>query len=206
MIDTAIAKGISHIVFSSVDRGGESHSWTNPTTVPHFAAKHRVELHLREATQGTRTQWTILRPAGFMDNYSPDLFGKVMGGLWATMATEKKMQLVCVQDIGRIAAHALLDVAKWNGRAVGIAGDELTFGEADVIFQRVMGYRMPRTWDVVGRLLRWGVDDAAKSMDWFEKVGFGVDMEGLREEGFEVLSFERWLEQSRGDGGGGGDG
>lgn len=45
MIDAAIENGISHVVFSSVDRGGESHSWTNPTTVPHFAASAPAHAH-----------------------------------------------------------------------------------------------------------------------------------------------------------------
>lgn len=81
VINAAVAHGIPHIVFSSVDRGGETRSHTNPTTVPHFAAKHRVELHLRKVTEGTQTDWTILRPAGFMDNYAPGLFGSMMAGL-----------------------------------------------------------------------------------------------------------------------------
>ncbi|KAJ4287533.1 hypothetical protein N0V90_012236 [Kalmusia sp. IMI 367209] len=197
MIDAATAHSISHIVFSSVDRGGESASWVNATTVPHFAAKHRIESYLREKTQGTRTEWTILRPAGFMDNYNPDFFGKMMAGLWQTMQADKKMQLVSVKDIGIVAANVLTDVKRWKERAVGIAGDELTFSQADTIFQTVCGYKMPRIWDMPSRALRWGVDDAGKSMDWFEKEGFKVDMEVLKAEGFEVQSFEQWLRSSK---------
>jgi uncharacterized protein YbjT (DUF2867 family) len=193
MIDAAIARGVSHIVFSSVDRGGESLSWTNATTVPHFAAKHRIEIHLREVAQGTKTQWTILRPTGFMDNYTPDFFGKMMAGLWATMPADRKMQLVSVKDIGIFAAKALLSVEEWKSRAVGIAGDDLTFNQADAIFQSVLGYPMPRVWNIPSRALRWGVDDAGKSMDWFEKVGFGADIQALRSEGVEVQNFEQWL-------------
>ncbi|KAK7187239.1 hypothetical protein DPSP01_003958 [Paraphaeosphaeria sporulosa] len=193
MIDAATAHGVSHIVFSSVDRGGESASWENPTTVPHFAAKHRIELYLKEKTQGTCTEWTILRPAGFMDNYNPDFFGKMMAGLWATMQADKTMQLVSVQDIGIVAARALTNVQSWKGRALGIAGDKLTFTQADDVFQTVRGHRMPRIWDIPSRALRWAVDDAKTSMDWFEKEGFKVDMEALRAEGFEVQSFEQWL-------------
>jgi uncharacterized protein YbjT (DUF2867 family) len=197
MIDAATAHGVSHIVFSSVDRGGESASWENATTVPHFAAKHRVELYLREKTQCTRTAWTILRPAGFMDNYSPDFFGKMMAGLWATMPAGKKMQFVSVKDIGIVAARALTDVRGWKGRAVGVAGDELTFSQADDISWTVRGYGMPKVWDMPSRALRWAVDDARTSMDWFEKEGFRVDMEALKAEGFEVQNFEQWLGSSR---------
>ncbi|KAF2443867.1 NAD(P)-binding protein [Karstenula rhodostoma CBS 690.94] len=197
MIDAASAHGVAHIVFSSVDRGGESVSWENATTVPHFAAKHRIELYLKEKTRGTHTEWTILRPAGFMDNYNPDLFGKMMAGLWATMQADKKMQLVSVKDIGIVAASVLTDVKRWKGRALGIAGDDLTFAQADAIFQTVRGHGMPRIWDIPSRALRWVVDDAQKSMDWFEKEGFRVDVEVLKAEGFEVQTFEQWLSCSK---------
>jgi uncharacterized protein YbjT (DUF2867 family) len=100
-------------------RGGESVSWENATTVPHFAAKHRVELYLQDKTRDTRTKWTILRPVGFMEDYSPDFFRKMMAGLWATMPTAKKMQLVSVKDIGIVAASVLTDMRRWEGKAVG---------------------------------------------------------------------------------------
>ncbi|CAO2657039.1 Nn.00g058420.m01.CDS01 [Neocucurbitaria sp. VM-36] len=196
LIEAAITHGIPHIVLSSVDRGGEEPSWTNPTTIPHFAAKHRIELHLREACLTTRTQWTILRPAGFIDNYTPGFFGKMMAGLWATMPADRKMQLVSVHDIGMLAAEPLVDPDSWVGRAVGIAGDDLTFQEGNAVFRKVVGYDMPKTWGLMSRGVRWGIDDASKSMDWFERVGFGVDIEMLRRKGYEVQSFEDWLRTS----------
>lgn len=196
LIDAAIAHGIPHIVFSSVDRGGDEASWVRPTTIPHFAAKRAIELHLREAAVDTRTQWTVLRPAGFMDNYAPGFFGTMMAGLWATMPAHRRMQLVSVHDIGKVAAGALVDPARWAGRAVGLAGDELTFGEASAIFKRTVGYEMPQTWGLVSRGVRWAVNDAGKSMEWFEDVGFGVDIEALRNEGLDVQNFEDWLRTS----------
>ena len=196
MIDAAISHKISHIVFSSVDRGGESASWENATTVPHFAAKHRIELYLREKTSGTSTEWTIIRPAGFMDNYNPDLFGRMMAGLWATMPAERKMQLVSVKDIGVVAASVLTDVKRWTGRAVGIAGDDLTFREADEVFQRLLAQDMPRIWGIPSRALRWAIEDARTSMDWFEKEGFKVDMKILKAEGFKVQNFDQWVRSS----------
>jgi hypothetical protein len=33
-------------------------------------------------------------------------------------------------------------------------------------------------------------------MEWFENVGFGVDMEVLRSEGLEFQDFEGWLRGS----------
>ncbi|RYP32904.1 hypothetical protein DL767_004994 [Monosporascus sp. MG133] len=106
--------------------------------------------------------------------------------------------LVSVRDIGRFAARALLDPGAWAGRAVGLAGDELTFAEAADIFRRIVGHGMPRLWAPLGRGVRWLVDDAGKSMDWFERVGFGVDIDALRREDEQVQDFESWLRTSSG--------
>ncbi|KAL0943827.1 NmrA-like family protein [Colletotrichum truncatum] len=201
LIDAAIAHGVPHIVFSSVDRGGDETSWTNPTPVPHFAAKHRVELHLRDKSAGTGTEWTILRPSGFMDQYLPSAgtMGAVMGGLWATMPRDKRLQLVSARDIGLFAARALAEgPGKWAGKALALAGDDISFGEAEETFRRVVGKEMPRTWGFVGHAVRWAFEDAGRSMEWFEKEGYKADVEMLREMEPRLQSWETWLRESSG--------
>ncbi|GJC81930.1 hypothetical protein ColLi_04768 [Colletotrichum liriopes] len=195
LIDAAIANSVPHIVFSSVDRGGEDASWENPTAVPHFAAKHRVELHLRDKARGTATRWTILRPTGFMDNYVPSAgaMGPVMGGLWATMPRDRKMQLVSARDIGLLAARALID-----GPEGGLAGDEISFAEAEEVFQRVVGRTMPQTWGGVGRVVRWAFEDAGRSMEWFEGEGYKADVEKLRAMEPRLQTWEAWLRETSG--------
>jgi uncharacterized protein YbjT (DUF2867 family) len=201
LIDAAVTSSnkVDHIVFSSVDRGGNKESWTQPTTVPHFAAKHRIELHLRDACDGAGKRWTILRPTGFMDNYNPGFFGSMMASLWAAgMPPERKMQLVSTHDIGVFAAKALLDPGKWAGRAVGLAGDELTLGEAQAVFERAVGQQMPTTWGFVAKGVMWWVEEARVSFEWFARVGFGVDMDMLRNEEPRLQTFEEWLGQQSG--------
>ncbi|KAH9241435.1 hypothetical protein K456DRAFT_29877 [Colletotrichum gloeosporioides 23] len=201
LIDAAIASRVPHIVFTSVDRGGDETSWENPTDVPHFAAKHRVELHLRDTAAGTGTRWTVLRPSGFMDQYLPGAgaMGAVMGGLWATMPRDRKLQLVSARDIGVFAARALMEGPDgWGGRAIALAGDEISFAEAEETFEKVVGRAMPQTWTVVGRAVRWAVEDAGRSMDWFEKEGYKADIEKLRELEPGLQTWEMWLRESSG--------
>lgn len=76
LVDAAAAHARSasgrkvHFVFSSVDRGGEPASWDTPTDIEHFEQKHNVEVHLRNACDGSggALTYTILRPVAFMDN------------------------------------------------------------------------------------------------------------------------------------------
>ena len=72
LVDGALANGVTHFVYTSVDRHG-ARSPENPTHVPHFITKHNVEKHLEKATEsGEKMSYTILRPVAFMDNFGPD--------------------------------------------------------------------------------------------------------------------------------------
>lgn len=199
LIDAALKpeRQVDHVVFSSVDRGGEIVSWDNPTDVPHFAAKHRIEHHLRQACEKAGKRWTILRPTGFMDNYSPNFFGKLMATLWETsMPAECKMQLVSTHDIGVFAAKALLQPDRWSGRAVGLAGDEVTFAEFQHKFKETVGFDLPTTYTLVARPVIWWVEEARRSFEWFSTAGYRVDIDQLRQEEPALQTVEDWLAES----------
>lgn len=70
MVDAAVKAGVKHFVYSSVERGGDEHSWENPTPIPHFASKHEIEHHLKD-TAG-EMGWTILRPGMSMSSSLPN--------------------------------------------------------------------------------------------------------------------------------------
>jgi nucleoside-diphosphate-sugar epimerase len=42
LIDESIKEGVTHFVYSSVDRGGNERSFENPTPIPHFQSKRRI--------------------------------------------------------------------------------------------------------------------------------------------------------------------
>lgn len=199
MINAAVASGskISHIVFSSVDRGGDAASWTEPTRVPHFAAKHRIELQLRRLCEESDVQWTILRPTAFMDTYNPGFFGKMMASLWAAgMPEDRRMQLISTHDIGIFAAKALLDPRKWASRAVALAGDDLSISELQDMFRQTVDQDLPQTYGVFAKAILWWVEDARMSFEWFRTVGYGADIAELRKEEPELQDFKTWLQQS----------
>ncbi|XXG97276.1 hypothetical protein Hte_003572 [Hypoxylon texense] len=194
-----------HFVFSSVDRGGEPTSWDSPTDVEHFAQKHNIEVHLREACEGSggKLTYTILRPVAFMDNLNPGTFGTIFAALWYTMPSSRKLQIVSVRDIGLFAAQALLhpDSPDYRGRAIGLAGDELTLDEARAVFRRAAGdggRELPQAWSVVG----WAVRNVLAGRHvgamfaWFERVGYGVDVAALRRREPRLQDLETWLRES----------
>jgi len=203
LIDFACSEGskVNHVVFSSVDRGGDDISWSTPTPVQHFAAKHRIELYLRDACEKSAgsIRWTILRPTGFMDNYNPGSFGSLMASLWAKgMPADQKMQLVSTHDIGVFAARALLDPQGWNGKAIGLAGCEMSFEDVKTAFREVVKKELPTTWAFVAHGVLWWVPEAKTSFEWFRECGYRADIEGLKRLEPGLQDFKTWLKESSG--------
>ncbi|RSL82487.1 hypothetical protein CEP51_005117 [Fusarium floridanum] len=198
LIEAATAHStVDHIVFTSVDRGGDVVSWSQPTEVPHFAAKHRIELRLRQLCEELGKRWTILRPTGFMDSYNPGFFGQLMASLWAAgMPADRKMQMISTHDIGIFAAKALLDPEGWASKAIALAGDELNFSELEEVFQRTVGEPLPQTYRAVSYPVLWMVSDASKSFEWFRTAGWDADIALLREQEPGLQTFEKWLRES----------
>lgn len=126
----------------------------------------------------------------------------VFASLWSTLPASRKLQLVSVRDIGLFGAQALLSptTPKFLNRAIGLAGDNLTLGEARAIYRRVSRdhQELPQAWWIVGWAVRGLI--AAKHVGamlrWFETDGYGVDVEKLREEEPRVQDFETWLRES----------
>lgn len=198
LIDAAVAHGVTHVVFTSVDRGGDEKSWSNPTGVKHFYQKHNIELHLRDKAEkeGSFT-WTILRPVAFLDNMNPGGFVAMFIAFWAaSLSPTTKLQLVSTRDIGLFAAKALTDPSAWSGKAISLAGDELTLDEVRSVFRKVKGKDLPQSWAILANLVLWAVGDVGLMFKFFEKEGYGADITALREMEPSLQNFESWLKES----------
>ena len=158
-----------------------------------------VEHHLRKTcTENPSMTYTILRPVAFMDNLNPTSgFGPVFTAMWKTMPQDKKLQLVSVRDIGVFAVNALVrQPEKYRNRALGLAGDELTLLDLRSIYRKVAGTQIPQAWSIVGYGIRYAVKELRKMFNFFEKEGYGVDIQKLRAEEPRLQDFETWLKES----------
>jgi uncharacterized protein YbjT (DUF2867 family) len=204
VIDAAVEHGVQHFVYSSVERGGDELSWDNPTTVPHFQTKYRIEQHLKEVTgegkPGAAMGWTVLRPVAFMENLAPGFATKVFVAAMKNYLGEsdKAVQWVAVSDIGVFAAKAFIDPETWNRKAVGLAGDELTMAQLDRAFVKVTGSPAPVTFWFLGSVLTRMVQDLRMMLEWFASHGYGVKIAELRRKHPDLLTMEEWLSKKSG--------
>jgi uncharacterized protein YbjT (DUF2867 family) len=200
LIDESIKEGVTHFVYSSVDRGGNEQSFETGTPIPHFQTKLTIEQHLLEKAgkDGERMGWTILRPVAFMDNLEPGMKTKVFLAALRDTLKGKSLQWVSCEDIGLFGAKAFREHSKWNARAEGLAGSELTFDEMSGCFERVIGSPVPVAYSFMGSALMWTVTELNLMITWFATGGYGVDVARLKKEEPQLCDFETWLSQRSG--------
>ena len=184
LADAAKRSRVSHFVYSSVG------SADRRTGIPHFESKFRIEEHVRSS--GLR--YTILRPVFFMENWLGMRDSIEPGVLALPLDPETRLQMIAVRDIGVFATMSFERSGHWEGRAVDIAGDELSMHEiADSLGRlagRAIGYRhIP--WE---QFEQTAGHDMTLMYRWFQDAGYNVDIAALRQEHPNLMSFERWLQ------------
>ena len=182
--------GIQHLLYQSV---GSAH---RNTGIPHFDNKWRVEQTIRELGFPS---WTVLRPVFFMDNLlSPWFKPSIQQGMLALgIRPDTRLQMIAVRDIGKYGLRAFERQEAVNGRAIDIAGDELTGPEAAAILSEVIGRRI--TFESVPLAqVRASSEEFAIMYEWFDAVGYDADIEGTaRELDVSPTRFSEWAAEQR---------
>lgn len=200
LIDESVKEGVTHFVYSSVDRGGNQRSFENTTPIPHFQSKYEIEKHLLEQAgkKGEVMGWTILRPVAFMDNLEPGFKTKVFLAALRDTLQDKPLQWVSVEDIGIFGAKAFVNHKQWNARAEALAGSELTIDEMSACFECVIGSPVPATYSFFGAALKYMVTELNLMITWFATEGYGADIGKLKKEEPKLCDFETWLGERSG--------
>lgn len=197
LAEAAAKNGVKHFIYTSADRGGPERSDRDATPIPHFISKFHIEERLRSVAAETKgdMRWTIIRPVAFMENLTPDFFGKVFGTAWRL--NRRKLQIVSTDSIGILAAEAFIHPEEFASRSISLATDSLSFEEANAIFKGRFGRDMPTTSDVVGRLVLLAAWKQLGIMfKWIREEGFGADPGEFIHRYPGMQTFEQWLEQS----------
>jgi uncharacterized protein YbjT (DUF2867 family) len=165
------AAGLRHIVFTSATNADRD------TGIPHFDSKFRIERHL--AAQ--HVPWTVLGPAAFMDQYAESWHRSSYerGVLSVPLPPDKPLALIAAADIGAFAAHVLTHPARFAGRRIDLASDELTGPEIARVLGTALGRELRYEEAPIEVAERYSPDLAAM-FRYFSRVGMAVDVEALR--------------------------
>jgi uncharacterized protein YbjT (DUF2867 family) len=186
--EIARRQGVQHYVYSSV---GSAH---RSTGIPHFDNKWRVE----ETVRGLGfPSYTILRPVFFMENWISPWFkpGIDQGKLMVGLRPETVLQMIAVEDIGRYGRLAFERHQELNGRAIDIAGDQLTMPQMASILSEITGRQI--TFERVPlEQVREFSEDFALMLEWFDAVGYNADIVALEEQyGMRPTRLQEWAKQ-----------
>jgi len=188
--DAAKAANVRHLVYSSVG-GVESqnrfyldHGW-GPVD------KWQIEQHIRDLGVPA----TILRPAGFMEDFtSPTRFFQ-NGSLNVPWHDDLVMQLIAIDDIGAFAALAFAEPDTHLGRAMEITGDRLTAPQVAGALSTAVGRQIPHT-QIPLRLLWEHHPAAAKVFTWANEAYYDTSLTPLRNAYAGLMDFSTWLDRS----------
>ncbi|HEX3990226.1 MAG TPA: NmrA family NAD(P)-binding protein, partial [Acetobacteraceae bacterium] len=110
---------------------------------------------------------------------------------WA-LGQSTKLQMIAVDDIGWFGARAFTDSAALNRREIDLAGDVRTMAEAAEILTKALGRPIAFTQTPIEQVRQYS-NDMALMFEWFERVGYSVDIAGLeREFGRALTKLPEW--------------
>ena len=177
--------GVQHFVYTSVG------SADRKTGIPHFENKYRVEETVRSLQFPSHV---ILRPVFFMENLVSPWFKPSIdaGKLAIAMKPDTVLQQIAVADIGKYGLWAFENPEKLNRREIDIAGDALTMPQTAKAISEA-ARRKVEFVQVPIEEVRKGSEDFALMLEWFDRVGYDVDIPAQsRESGIRPTTFQGW--------------
>ncbi|GGA79247.1 hypothetical protein GCM10011491_03100 [Brucella endophytica] len=128
--DSALRQGVRHLVYSSGGAAGKG-----PTGMGHFDSKSEIEAYV----QSLPIMNTITRPASFMEMMLLPGMGLPQGEFTFFMRPEQSMQMIALDDLGRINAEVLMDPDRYAGKIIELASASVTGKDLERAFTKAAG-------------------------------------------------------------------
>ena len=186
-VKAAVKAGVPYLVFSSACDA------ENNTGVPHFDSKYEIEKVL----SSSGIPFSIIAPAYFYENMlSPFTLPGIKDGVFAqAMPEERKLQMVSLRTIGSVAALALTDRGRFEGKRINLSGDELSGKEVTKILGDAKGKPISYSEIPLDAVMSQS-EDMGLMYKWFAEIGYSTDIKSLKSAYPEAdwLSFKDWAE------------
>lgn len=216
-LNAAKDAGVDHFIYSSLDSVSRLSGGALP--VPHYDGKAIVEAEIDafrsdEFMAQENDGWfsknvTVLVMCPYMENFY-DFFAPIDGTLSdgtkgkifkAPISGNGLWQMIALEDLGTFTRIVIEDRAKWGGKTLKVASEELTMPEIVSVFTETTGISAEYLPLTEKEFLSSGlpsVHDPLNNMLMY-KHGFYEkrDYKLLKSIHPELLSFKQWLTQSK---------
>ncbi len=184
MADVAKECKVKHFVYNSVGSANQD------TGIPHFESKWQIEQYIHSLGLPA----TIFRPVWFMENFLWPQFRDTIlkGTLSMPLKSEKTLQMISVDNIGGFVAEAFEDPQKFIGREIDIAGDELDMSQVAQMLGKIIDREVKYVEMPIEEIRKFS-KDMATMYQWFNDVGYQIDISQLHEILPDLMDFETWL-------------
>lgn len=186
LLELAGKSQLQHIVYTSV--GGVDRN----QSIPHFRDKKTIEDRLKALA----IPYTILRPAGYMDQLAhPSSIRFMLAMLRLYLSDQQTFQLISVEDIGYFVAQAFVNKPQFESQELEIAGDELSIEKILQTIEAEKNLKL-KPYPLPG-FFKWFMPSVARQMfQFYADDGWQADLPVLRELNPDLLLFEDWLKST----------
>lgn len=185
--DAAHAAGVRHLVYASLAGAGRHDTEKLPQNTVN---KWRIEQHIRRLGLPA----TFLRPVSFMENYT-GAYHLRDGAVATAFAADVPQQIMAVDDVGAFAALAFAHPGAWIGRAVDLAGDELTPRRIAAVISEAIGRTLPYVQIPIEVIAQAG-EEFALAYTWLNERGYRADVAFTRALHPGLMDLRTWLERT----------
>ena len=187
LADAAKAADVKHFVYSSVASADKS------TDLRHFDSKFEIEEHIRSID----LPHTILRPVFFMENFFMMKEQIDNNKFMNAILPDIPLQMVAANDIGRFVALAFESPDRYIGETIDLAGDSVTYAKVAELFSKEIGKDVSYTPISLDDFRNAMGDEYAKMIDWFNTVGYGVNIDELESANdIKLVKLDEWIPTS----------
>lgn len=205
VIEAAEEMVIKHLVLSTVARVGDHESFpgwgANPLSYPmrwYWLNKVAIEARLRSSSLAS---WTILRPAFFMSNFAtPDCEHMFPGlldhhELRVAYHPDTRLHLIDVADIAKFAAKCIESPGTFTGKTIPLAAEALSTAEMAQCLSEATGKQISAVYLSHEEALEYKAKGyyAMDAQIWQRQVGYGVDLDAVKQYGIAMNSFLKML-------------
>ena len=181
--------GVRHLVYSSVASADQD------TGIPHFDSKREVE----ETTSGSsasRGRWSGRRSSWRTSSARGSSKGSAQGSSPCRCLRTDRLQMIALADIAGFVRVVLERPGEFAGKRIDLASDELTGPEMASALSHFSGSGISYAGSSLDPL-RSQSADLARMWEWFDQVGYSVDVGALVRSYPEVgwHDFRQWARE-----------
>jgi len=202
LVEAALAEGVRTFVHTATSGVGDHRNvegWAEGRWKTHEVYWENKLATCELVRNAGFAHWTLILPATFMDHSMLDPAGFIEGYRMVTvLRTDRLVELIAPEDVGKAAAAAITQPARFNGVTLQLAGELLTLPQIAEILSRLDGKKYVVQSSTVEEAVAAGMHPGvAHGLAYVNVAPLLARPEIARSYGLSPMSFETWARQQR---------